>query len=58
MALRQTTGFIESLRCLIGLEWDVPDFCTLSRRKKTLAVIIPYRASQGLTLPPELNLGV
>ena len=47
MALRQTTGFIESLLRLIGLDWDVPDFSTLSRRQKTLAVNIPHRASQG-----------
>ena len=47
MALRQTTGFVESLLCLIGLDWDVPDFSTLSRRQKTLAVIIPFRGSQG-----------
>jgi hypothetical protein len=31
MALRQTTGFVESLLCLIGLDWEVPDFSTLSR---------------------------
>jgi hypothetical protein len=31
MALRQTTGFVESLLQLIGLDWDVPDFSTLSR---------------------------
>ena len=47
MALRQTTGFVESLLCLIGLEWDVPDFSTLSRRQKTLAVNISHRGSQG-----------
>jgi hypothetical protein len=47
MALRQTTGFVESLLCLIGLGWDVPDFSTLSRRQKTLAVNIPHRGSQG-----------
>ena len=47
MALRQTTGFVESLLCLIGLDWDVPDFSTLSRRQKTLAVTIPHRGSQG-----------
>ena len=47
MALRQTTGFVESLLCLIGLDWDVPDFSTLSRRQKTLAVNIPHRGSQG-----------
>jgi len=27
--------------------WTVPDFSTLSRRQKTLAVNIPYRGSQG-----------
>ena len=32
IALRQTTGFVESLLRLIGLGWDVPDFSTLSRR--------------------------
>ena len=47
MALRQTTGFVESLLRLIGLNWAVPDFSTLSRRQKTLAVNIPYRGSKG-----------
>ena len=47
MALRQTTGFVESLLRLISLDWDVPDFSTLSRRQKTLAVNIPHRGSQG-----------
>jgi hypothetical protein len=42
MALRQTTGFVESLLRLVGLDWSVPDFSTLSRRQKTLAVNIPY----------------
>ena len=45
MALRQTTGFVESLMRLIGLDWAVPDFSTLSRRQKTLKVNIPYRSS-------------
>lgn len=47
MALRETTGFVESLLRLIGLDWDVPDFSTLSRRQKTLAVNILHRGSQG-----------
>mgnify|MGYP005991419445 CR=1 FL=1 len=47
MALRQTTGFVESLLRLVGLDWAVPDFSTLSRRQKTLAVKIPYRGSKG-----------
>ena len=51
MALRQTTGFVESLLRLVGLDWAVPDFSTLSRRQKALVVTIPYRRSQGpLTL--------
>jgi hypothetical protein len=47
MALRQTTGFVESLWRLIGLGWAVPDFSTLSRRQKTLKVNIPDRGSEG-----------
>ena len=47
MALRQTTGFVESLLRLIGLDWAVPDFSTLFRRQKTLKVSIPYRSSDG-----------
>lgn len=47
MALRQATAFVESLLRLIGLDWEVPDFSTLSRRQKTLAVNIPYRGSAG-----------
>ncbi|SLN56798.1 Transposase DDE domain protein [Falsiruegeria litorea R37] len=47
MALRQTAGFVESLLRLAGLDWTVPDFSTLSRRQKTLAVNIPYRGSKG-----------
>ena len=46
MALRQTTGFVESLLHRIGLNWEVPDFGTLSRRQKTLVVNIPRRASK------------
>jgi len=47
MALRQTTGFVESLLRLTDLDWAVPDFSTLCRRQKTLLVNIPYRGSQG-----------
>ena len=47
LALRQTTGFVESLLQLIGLDWSVPDFSTLCRRQKALAVNIPYRGSTG-----------
>ena len=54
MALRQTTGFVESLLGLIGLDWSVPDFATLSRRQRTLMVNIPYRGSDG---PLHLRTG-
>ena len=47
MALRQTTGFVESLLRLIDLDWAVPNFSALSRRQKTLKVNIPFRGSQG-----------
>ena len=47
MALRQTTGFVESLLRLMGLNWAVPDFSTLCRRQRALKVDIPYRGSPG-----------
>ena len=47
MPLRQTTGFVESLLRLAGLDWRVPDFSTLCRRQKTLNVAIPYRGGKG-----------
>lgn len=47
LALRQTTGFVQSSLRLIGLDWDVPDVSTLSRRQKTLSVNIPHRWAQG-----------
>ena len=45
MALRQTAGFVESLLQLIGLDWVVPDFSTLCRCQKAMAVDIPYHGS-------------
>ena len=47
MALRQATGFVESLLCLMGLDWTVPDYSPLCRRQKTLAVNIPCPGSKG-----------
>ena len=47
MPLRQTTGFVESLLRLVGLDWAVPDYSTLSRRQKTLHVSLPYRGGTG-----------
>ena len=43
LPLRQTAGMMASLLRLAGLDWSVPDFSTLCRRQKTLAVQIPYR---------------
>jgi hypothetical protein len=45
--LQQTTGFVESLLRLAGLDWRVPDFSTLCRRQKTLEVSIPCRGGTG-----------
>ena len=47
LPLRQTTGFVESLLRLIGLDWAVPAYSTLSRRQKTLNVSLPYRGGSG-----------
>ena len=41
MPLRQTTVFVESLFRLAGLDWKVPNFSALCRRRKTLNVTIP-----------------
>ena len=43
LPLRQTAGMVASLLRLAGLDWPVPDFSTLCRRQRTLAVQIPYR---------------
>jgi hypothetical protein len=55
MSTRQTTGFVESLLRLVGLDGDVPDFSTLGRRRKTHVVNIPHRVSQG---PPHLSIDI
>ena len=47
MPLRQTTGFVQSLLQLVGLDWSVPDFSALCRRQKTLNVSLPYRGGAG-----------
>ena len=47
LPLRQATGFVASLLKLAGLDWPVPDFSTLCRRQKTLAVQLPYWGSGG-----------
>jgi len=47
LALRQTTGLVESVLQLSGLSWPTPDFSTLSRHQQTLNVQIPYTRSQA-----------
>ena len=47
LPLRQTTGTVVSLLKMAGLDWAVPDYTTLCRRQKTLAVQIPYRRADG-----------
>ncbi|MEX5728321.1 hypothetical protein Ga0609869_001674 [Rhodovulum iodosum] len=45
MSTLQTTGFVERRLRLADLDWTVPDFSTLSRRRKTLTANIPYCGS-------------
>jgi hypothetical protein len=47
LPLRQTTGMVASLLKMAVLDWAVPDYTTLCRRQKTLAVQIPYRRADG-----------
>mgnify|MGYP003673075199 CR=1 FL=1 len=47
LPLRQATGMVASLLKLANLDWAVPDYSTLCRRQKTLAVQIPYRRVDG-----------
>ncbi|GLP88329.1 hypothetical protein GCM10007921_38920 [Tritonibacter mobilis] len=45
-----------SLLKLAGWDWPVPDFSTLCRRQKTLAVQVPYRrADDPLNLLEDSN---
>jgi hypothetical protein len=48
LPLRQTTGMVASLLRMANLDWAVPDYATLCRRQKTLAVRIPYWRADGL----------
>ena len=47
MPLRQTTGFVQSLLQLVGLDWPVPDFSTLCRRQRKLNVAIGEMVRRG-----------
>jgi hypothetical protein len=46
-ALRQTTGFVESVLVLVGLDWTVRDYSPLSRRQKIVTINIPHRGPSG-----------
>lgn len=43
LPLRQTTEMVASLLKMAELDWALPDYTTLCRRQKTLAVQIAYR---------------
>ena len=52
MSTRQTTGFVENLLRLVGLDWTGlawagPDFSILCRRQRTLDMRLPYRGGTG-----------
>ena len=47
LPLRQAVGMVRALLKLARLDWPVPDYTTLCRRQKTLAVQIPYRRGGG-----------
>lgn len=47
LPLRQTAALVESLLRLARLNWAVPDYSTQCQQKRTLAVRLPYRISQG-----------
>ena len=47
LPLRQTTGLVASLLELVGLDWDVPDFSTLSRRMKSVEIDLAPPTTSG-----------
>ena len=51
-ALRQTTGLVHSLFALLGVAERVPSPATLSRRRRTLAVLLPVTVPPGSTFMP------
>jgi hypothetical protein len=64
LPLRQTTGFVRSLLRMVGLDWAVPDFSPLYRRRRMLNVSLPEeRGSPGFNrfvqrspLPPSVHV--
>ena len=47
LTLRQTTGMVASVPEMAGLDWPGPDFATLGRRQKTIAVRLSSRRTPG-----------
>lgn len=47
LPLRQRTGMVSSILKMVGLDWPVPDFSTLSRRQKTITVQLSFRRTQS-----------
>lgn len=47
LPLRQRVGIVRALLKLAGLDWPAPEYTTLRRRQKTLAVQVPYRRPDG-----------
>ena len=47
LPLTQTAGMVASLLRLAGLDWPVPDASTVCRRRRALAVQVPYRRADG-----------
>ena len=49
--LRQTEGLVESIVKLLGLELEVPNFTTISRRSKSINVTAPaIRSDEGIVV--------
>lgn len=51
LPLLQTQGFMQSIIQLAQLDWEAPDYSTLSRRQKHINIIIPYnKSTNGLDI--------
>lgn len=50
LGLRQAEGFVESVMRLSGINLDTPDYTTLSRRCKTLQIILPVFKPKEVTV--------
>jgi hypothetical protein len=46
LPLRATKGLVRSILTLMGLALPLPDYSTLSRRRRGLAVALPRRAKK------------